>query len=88
MEAAPLGWAYALQFSTVPTNPCCDLSLKLSVSQHLSLHLECSFYYSKETFLFTYTVRKEEEKAEVKQHALSNIQQRTLLCEIKDNPNR
>ena len=24
----------------------------------------------------------------MKQHALSNIQQRTLLCEIKDNPNR
>lgn len=40
----------------MPTTPYCDLSLRLSVSQHLSLHLECSLYYSKETFLFTCTV--------------------------------
>lgn len=43
VEAAPLNRTYALQFSTVPTTPYCDLSLRLNVSQHLSLHLECSF---------------------------------------------
>ena len=56
VEAAPLNRTYALQFSTGPTTPYCDLSLRLSVSQHLSLHLECSLYYSKETFLLTCTV--------------------------------
>ena len=61
------------------------------LSDFISSHF---FHYSKETFLFTCTVSlkkkgfKKEENLQVKQHALSKIQQRTLLCEIEDYPYR